>query len=70
VIGVDGNHNDSGLEMEDGRRAPAIDRMTPDERAIFVRCLARIVLNRVLHDIEAEQAAEQTQPESRDTSAS
>ena len=36
---------------------PAIDRMTAEGRAIFVRCLAAAVLASVLEDIEAEQAA-------------
>jgi hypothetical protein len=35
---------------------PAIDRLTPEERAVFVRLLAEIALKQALADIEAEAA--------------
>jgi hypothetical protein len=45
---------------------PAINRMTADERAIFVRCLATALLSRVLDDLEREPVAhvqQSTEPE-------
>jgi hypothetical protein len=46
----------------DPRLSPAIDRMSPQERQIFIRCLARIVLNRALEDLQKERASEPELP--------
>jgi hypothetical protein len=44
--------------VDDGRASgPAIGRMTPEERAIFVRMLASIALARALDDQDAEDRA-------------
>jgi hypothetical protein len=37
------------------RRAPAIDRLSPEGRAVLVQCLARAVLRKVRADLEEEE---------------
>jgi hypothetical protein len=38
--------------------SPAIDRMTPDERAIWVRCMAKMFLRQAQRELEAEAASD------------
>jgi hypothetical protein len=39
--------------------SPAIDRMSVDERAVFVRMLATMALNKAINDINSERQQEE-----------
>lgn len=62
------NHADADAKSErEDVSGPAIDRMTPADRAIWLDMIARVALNHALAEWAAEQDGQSASPSADDT---